>query len=69
MVYNVIFRGILQLVVAWLIGTQYVAVINFQVNMQDRFGQVMIQNLRVDMNYDFEFVGHVAAIRAWSHYF
>ena len=35
------------------------AVINFQVNMQDRFGQVMIQNLRVHVNYNFEFVVHV----------
>ena len=43
------------------VSTQYVAVINFQVNMEDRFGQVMIQNLRVHMNYYFEFDGHAAA--------
>lgn len=51
------------------IGTQYVAVINFQVNMQDRFGQVMIQNLRVHMNYDFKFDGHVAAGHVVFNYY
>ena len=50
-------------------GTQYVAVINFQVNMQDRFGQVMIQNLRVHMNYNFEFDGHAVAGHAVFNYY
>ena len=50
------------------IGTQFVAVINFQVNMEDRFGQVMIQNLRVRLNYDFEFDGQAAALSTYAQW-
>ena len=39
-----------------LVDWYFLVVINFQVNMQDRFGQIMIQNLRVHVNSNLNFV-------------